>query len=41
MRQIIQTFTFLLLIPMIIPLARASEKMDFWLQPQHGGNSFS
>lgn len=41
MRWIIQTFTFLLLILMINPVVRASEKMDFWLKPQHGGNSFN
>ncbi|WP_255478873.1 glycoside hydrolase family 5 protein [Pantoea sp. ME81] len=41
MRQIIQTFTLLLLISFTIPVVRAADKMDFWLQPQHGGNSFN
>ncbi|MCA1177683.1 MULTISPECIES: hypothetical protein [unclassified Pantoea] len=41
MRRIIQTFTFLLLFLMINPEVRATEKMDFWLKPQHGGNSFN
>ncbi len=41
MRQIIQSFTFTFLILLGISLANAQEKMDFWLQPQHGGNSFN
>lgn len=41
MRQIIQTFTFLIIILQPLSFAAMTEKMDFWLQPQHGGNSFN
>ncbi len=41
MRHIIQTFTLLLSILLSVTNSNAAEKMDFWLNPQHGGNSFN
>ncbi len=41
MRKIIQTFTFPLSFLLTLFAVNAAEKMDFWQQPQHGGNSFN
>lgn len=41
MRYIIQTFTFMLSLMLTSGSTNAADKMDFWQQPQHGGNSFN
>jgi aryl-phospho-beta-D-glucosidase BglC (GH1 family) len=41
MRNIIQTFTLLVTILLSVGVTHAADKMDFWLKPQKGGNSFN